>query len=131
MKINEEAGWTCTFRYLKDRIYKPLSTMGTSTQYSKYLPGESEKHQRFAHITEAGCCTPKQAKNREITGDQYNANSGLKDKKRKKKNGDRLDKPSPRISDMIPMHGKGAAFVSLNRPGLGQRMCHLRRSQEM
>ena len=57
----------------------------TSVNHGNLLPGESEKHQRFAHITEAGCCTPKQAKNREITGDQYNPNSGLKDKKRKKK----------------------------------------------
>lgn len=31
---------------------------------------ESKKHQRFTHSTESGCCTPKQAENREITGDQ-------------------------------------------------------------
>lgn len=50
--------------------------------HSKCLPGkESEKHQ----ITESGCCTPKQAKNREITGDQYNPNSGLRQKRERKK----------------------------------------------
>ena len=40
MGMNEEAGWTGTRLYRKDRIHKPLSTLGTSAQHSTCLHGE-------------------------------------------------------------------------------------------
>lgn len=105
---NEEAGWTCTLLYWRTEstnLCQPWEPLLSTVNVC--LGKESEKHQ----ITESGCCTPKQAKNRETTGDQHNPNSGLKTKRERKRRMEiawiNLAQGYPR---WYPCMGKGAAL---------------------